>query len=109
MGDTWITDLTHFLDENGRITPMPRPARLLAEHFTAIVLMASYPEIGIPSEYRVRCRRRPGRKRCPGYIETDMNFETDDIVWWCPVCGDSGYIRNWEETMWDLSHDSDAQ
>jgi hypothetical protein len=109
MGDTWITDLTHFLDQNGRIEPMPGPARLLAEHFTSIVLMASHAEDARSPEYQVRCRRRPARKRCPGYIEADMDSETDEIMWWCPMCGDNGYIRNWKGTIWDLSHDSDPK
>jgi hypothetical protein len=109
MGDTWITDLTHFLDETGRIAPMPGPARLLAEHFTAIVLMVSHPEIAIPPEYQVRCRRRPGRKPCPGYIEADIDVETNEIIWWCPICDDNGYIRNWKGTMWHLGNDDDTQ
>lgn len=101
MGDTWITDLTHCLDENGRIGPQQGPARRLAEYFTSIVAMVSRPELVIPPEFRVRCRRRPGRKPCPGDIEADLDPETEDIVWWCPVCGDKGYIRNWKGTLWD--------
>jgi len=109
MGDARSTDLTHFLDETGQLAPMPRPARRRAEYFTAIVLMASYPEIVIPPQYQVRCRRRPARRPCPGTIEADTDFETDEIIWCCPVCGDHGYIRNWKETMWDLSHNDELQ
>lgn len=104
MGDTWITDLTHFLDETGQIALEAGPARRLAEHITAIVAMASLPEPIIPSEYRVRCRRCPGRKPCAGFIEADLDPETDEIVWWCVKCDDKGYIRNWKGSMWDLSN-----
>jgi hypothetical protein len=45
------------------------------------------PELVIPSGYRVRCRRRPGRKPCGGYIEVDLDPDTDDIVWWCATNG----------------------
>ncbi len=109
MGDTWITDLTHFLDETGQIAPADGPARRLAEHFTAIVAMASLPELVIPSEYRVRCRRRPGRKPCGGYIEADFDPDTEDIVWWCAKCDDRGYIRNWKGSIWDLSNVVETQ
>jgi hypothetical protein len=103
VGDTWITDLSHLLDESGSIAADRGPARRIAEYLTSIVAMASRPELVIPPEYRVQCRRRPGRKRCVGYIEVDLDADTEDIVWWCPVCGDNGYIRNWKGTVWDLS------
>jgi hypothetical protein len=37
MTGTWVTDLTHFLDEEGDIGPISGPARRLAEFFAAIV------------------------------------------------------------------------
>jgi hypothetical protein len=103
MPGTWITDLTHFLDEHGDIAPFEGPAFRLAEYITAIVAMASHPDLVLPSRFRVRCRRRPGRKPCPGLIESDLDFETEDIMWWCPACGDNGYITNWKGSFWDLS------
>jgi hypothetical protein len=108
MGNTWIADLTHFLDENGHIAPETGPARRMAEFFVAIVAMVSRPELVIPAEYQVRCRRRPGRKPCPGMVEVDLDPETEDVVWWCPVCGDNGYIQNWKGTGWDLSDSGNA-
>ena len=109
MGDTWIIDMTHFLNEDGMIEPSEGPARRLAEHVVAIVSMASRPEITPPPEYRVRCRRRPGRKPCTGLIEVDLDPETESIVWWCPVCRDNGYISNWKGTLWDLSEADKVQ
>jgi hypothetical protein len=102
MGDTWIIDLAHFLDRNGEIAPQSGPARRLAEYIVAIVSMASRPEIIPPPQYRVRCRRRPGRKPCSGLIEVDFDPDNEDIVWWCPFCQDNGRIRNWKGTTWDL-------
>jgi len=32
MADTWITDMTHFLDQNGAIGVMPDPARKLGDN-----------------------------------------------------------------------------
>jgi hypothetical protein len=101
MGDTWIPSLAHILDESGAIAAPKGPARKLAEHIVAIVAMASRPEIDPPPEYRVRCRRRPGRKPCLGMINVNLDPETANIVWWCPVCHDNGKIRNWKGSMWD--------
>jgi len=102
MGDTWITSLEHMLDERGGIAAPKGPGRKLAEHIVAIVAMASRPEVDPPPEYRVRCRRRPGRKPCPGMINVNLDPETENIVCWCPVCHDNGKISNWKGSMWDL-------
>lgn len=102
MGDTWYTNLNIFLNANGEIAAQSGPARRLAEHITAIVAMASRPEqIPLP-EYKVQCRRRPGRKPCQGTIEAYFDHEDERIMWWCPVCDDCGYISNWQGSMWDL-------
>lgn len=86
MGDTWVVNLEHILDENGAIAAPKGPARKLAERIVAIVAMVSSPEIIPLPEYQVRCRRRPGRKPCPGIIEADFDPEDERIVWWCPIC-----------------------
>jgi hypothetical protein len=41
MADTWITDISHFLDEEGEIVPGPPRVRKLAEYLTSIIVMAS--------------------------------------------------------------------
>ena len=104
MGDTWVVDLTHFLNEDGLIEPPNGPARRLAEHMAAIVSLASRPETSAYSDFPVRCRRRPGRKPCTGMIETDLDQQTDKIEWWCPVCDDNGYISNWKGSFWDITN-----
>ncbi|HSC96632.1 MAG TPA: hypothetical protein VLC73_16855 [Burkholderiales bacterium] len=43
MGDTWIADLAHFLDETGSIADMPRPAQLPAEFLARIVIARRLP------------------------------------------------------------------
>lgn len=42
MADTWITDIAHFLDENGEMIKEPPQARKLGEYLAAIIVMASY-------------------------------------------------------------------
>ena len=102
MGDTWYTNLNVFLDVSGAIATPKGTALKLAEHIVSIVAMASRPEIIPLPEYKVRCRRRPGRKPCIGIIEADFNPDDERIVWWCPVCDDNGYISDWKGSMWDL-------
>jgi hypothetical protein len=103
MPDTWITDLTHLLDEAGDIISEPPQAKALAEYFAAIVFMASFPDPEYPPEYIVKCRRRPNRKPCLKEIVGFINPETDDVMWMCPKCNDRGLISNWRDSMWDLS------
>jgi hypothetical protein len=103
MADTWITDITDFLDDKGEMVSEPAQARKLGEYFAAIIVMSSYPEPEFPAGYRVICRRRPNRKPCQTELVGFIDPETDDIVWMCPKCNDRGLISNWRGTIWDMS------
>src|SRR3972149_7802598 len=106
MGDTWVTNLTHLLTEEDVIGPKSGPARNLVEYLTKIVVDATTHPWEEPRNTPVRCRRRPGRKPCAGVIETDMDPDTDAIMWWCPVCKDNGTITNWQGSRWDRTTDA---
>ena len=96
IGGTWVTDLTHFIDESGCLHPaLAGPGRRLAQHMTAIVRAAT---AGANSE--VQCRRRPGHRACPGTVEHRL-WADERITWECPSCGDNGVISNWQGTSWD--------
>jgi hypothetical protein len=103
MAYTHLTDLSDFLDEAGDIISEPAQSKALAEFFTDIVFMTSYPDLEYPPEYNVKCHCRPEHKPCLGIIVGFINRETDDIVWMCPKCIDRGFISNWRGSMWDLS------
>jgi len=45
MADIWITDITHFLDDNGEMIVEPVQARKIAEYFAAIAMLASHPDV----------------------------------------------------------------
>jgi hypothetical protein len=49
------------------------------------------------------CRRRPGRRPCPGRLLVRRTDAPRQIAWGCPACSEEGVIRNWHGTMWDLS------
>ena len=106
---TFVVDLTHWLTEDGAIAPMPRPGQRLAEYMGMIVADATGFLTEQYSEQGVKCRCRPGRKPCPGIIETDFEANTDRIVWWWPECGENGYVNNWKGTLWDRTTDRTAQ
>ena len=103
---TWVTDLSHFIDaQTGRLpTNVPGAARRLMEHQTRIVAAATAAAHGHDPapDFRgpIRCRRRPGRRACPGVIEHQV-WADERITWQCPSCGDNGIISNWQSTAWD--------
>ena len=76
----------------------------LAEYLGSIVEKAS---LYFPEQWggtNMRCRRRPGRQRCPGQIHVRIGKEDPpEILWACPSCEENGVIRNWQGSAWDLS------
>lgn len=102
MTDSYITDITDFLDENGDIEIEFGVGQRFAEYLTSIISMVSHPP-PLPIEFNVKCRRKPKRKPCKGILQGGTDPVTDMILWWCPECLESGYISNWQGTMWDLS------
>jgi len=56
MGNTWITDMTHFLDESGElVSGMRRRAELLVIHFGRIVARAVEEEWGMSRDTGWNC------------------------------------------------------
>ena len=101
MGDTFITDMTHF--EGISSAPSHEPARRMAQFFGAIVSAASVSPADELIEAALFCQRRPGRIRCPGHLQIRRNRVTNVISWHCSRCDDQGEISNWEGTSWNFS------
>lgn len=98
---TWVTDLSHFVNERGNLpTNIAGPARRLAEYLAAIVAAATSADSQGQGKTRIKCRRRPGHRACPGVIEYRL-WADERITWECPSCGDNGIISNWQSTAWD--------
>ncbi len=102
MGNTWFTQLRHFLDDSGEFWDIKGPGRKLAEYLCSIVKAASSEILEIPIPTGIKCRRRPKRKPCKGEVYTFLDNEKSVIEWYCPVCKDNGYISDWENTKWDM-------
>jgi hypothetical protein len=103
MGDTWITDMTHFLDVLDPDADVPASARRFAEYMGRIVEEATVNPPLILLDTAIRCRRRPGRKPCPGHIRLICNDDVGEILWECTSCDDRGSISGWQGTPWDRS------
>lgn len=109
MADTWITNLRHYLDEDGRLPDeLPGPARNLANHLGSIVTGITAAAWPAPQQLAVGCRRRPRNRRCSGSIVAAIEPGSDDIIWECPACGDNGVVSGWQGTVWDKSKHDDA-
>lgn len=100
MPDTWITNLSHFIDERGSL--VGGPPGPIARHTARIVQAATTHPPGEPFHSAIRCRRRPGRVLCPGYVLASRSDVPPEIRWECHRCGDRGYVSGWENTHWDL-------
>jgi hypothetical protein len=104
MKGSWITDIRHFLDEEGTTSQVPPSVARLAEYFGSIVeAVSSQADNNISAiATGIRCRRRPGRKRCAGeIIACHVQQNALNIKWHCPVCGDNGIISGWQDANWD--------
>jgi hypothetical protein len=99
MGNTWITDLRHFLGDDGDVAAFA--GRRLALHLCQIVAAVTEKPAHSPRDTSLACRRRPGHQPCPGRIQAGFDGSTNRIRWLCPSCGDNGWISGWQATRWD--------
>lgn len=103
MGNTWVTAMVHFLDEEGFPATLFGPAAGLVTHLGAITSAATVAAAGEVVQTPLPCRRRPGRRPCPGRIRLRREDVPQRILWECPVCDDHGVITGWQGTPWDLT------
>lgn len=95
----FVSDLRHFLDMPPEA---PAPARRIAAHLTSVVRAATARDPGLPWVSALPCRRRPGRRVCPGSIAVLRADIPSSIEWQCVSCGDEGVISCWEQSPFDL-------
>jgi hypothetical protein len=74
----------------------------MADHLASVVRAATAAKAGAPWESALRCRRRPGRRACPGHIAVFRADLPAPIEWQCTACGDDGVISGWEDSYFDL-------
>ncbi len=109
MGNTWHTDIEHFLDVDGYpALELSRPAERLMEYFGSIIeAVTSRDNEKAMTTTGIQCRRRPGHRRCEGRIVAGIAVETPEaITWECPLCSDGGFISGWRGSLWDKTEKS---
>ena len=93
----YISNMTHFLDDQGNIPKqMPREARELASFFALVIdtTTKSNPKRLTPTN--IRCFE----KGCPGTTRVEV-LPSDEIHWMCSRCQNEGRISDWQGTRWD--------
>ena len=83
------------------IHKVPVEARRIARYFGSIIAKSCNITPDMENCTGIQCRRRPGRKPCGGIIHSTLSADSEKIHWYCPKCGDNGYISNWKGTRWD--------
>ncbi|BAS28657.1 hypothetical protein LIP_2828 [Limnochorda pilosa] len=81
--------------------PTEGPVGRFAEYLGRIVAAGLAYPAGPTIPTAIRCRRRPGHRRCSGYLDVTRLDIPREIRWQCPECGDQGVIRDWQGTPWD--------
>jgi len=94
-----VTDLHHLLDLPA---DTPGPARRLAQHLGNIVRAATAGDAGSAWSSALSCRCRPAHLACTGRMMLLRAEAGSAIRWQCSVCDDTGVIRNWEGSLFDL-------
>ena len=94
----YISDLTHFLNEDGNIPgEMPTEARELAGFLAMIVDITTERQNTKLVPSNLTCTN----KGCKGVIDTALTPNFKEIHWHCPTCNTEGIIRNWQGTKWN--------
>jgi hypothetical protein len=92
-------DIGHFDETDPEIHPS---AWKLAEHLRGVIRAATSIPSGYELDSALPCRRRPGRRPCPGWIKVVRQDVPPHIYWDCSSCDDSGVIHGWEGSPYDL-------
>ncbi len=105
MSGTYVTNITHFLDEQGEMpADLPGPARKMASFLVLLIDAVSQKVPAEDCDTRIRCRQRG----CLGSIHATLPSMDDDIHWICPDCGHNGVINSWQGTKWNQQADGIA-
>ena len=101
-----VTNIQHFLDENGEVPDIPLEAQELLRFLLAIIEAAST-NYDVPVAFAdTKCRCVVNGNTCDGDIEVWVYAEDNRIGWECLECGDEGVISHWEGTHWDKRNDT---
>ena len=98
---TMITNIQHFLNEDGEVPDMSLEAQELVSFLSAIIEAVSTKYDDPVAFADTKCRTIVNGKACTGDIEVWVYAEDNRIGWECLECGCEGVISDWEGTVWD--------
>ena len=93
-----ITNIQHFMDENGQVPDLPLGATELLNFLIAIIEAATTEYEGPVTLSSVPCRNLVEGRSCHGEIEVWVYAESNEIGWECLECGDDGILTHREGT-----------
>jgi hypothetical protein len=94
----YITQMAHFLDEEGNIPKqIPKASRELGSFLALVVDATTKEKSTIDIQTGIRCFR----KKCEGLIISELQNPKDEIYWRCTKCKNEGTIGSWQGTRWD--------
>ncbi len=95
-----ITNLFHFLNEQGDIPDDMRPqAKKMAGFLVMVVDAATAMQSEDFEDTGLRCHKRG----CHGHIMAVVDQEESFIYWGCTDCNNEGRIDGWRGSRWDAS------
>jgi len=94
----YISNMQHFLDDNGNIpTEMPKQARELASFMALVVDTITKNSPFTLTQTEIRCFE----KGCKSLIKSEVMKENNDIHLVCSKCENERRISGWKLTKWD--------
>jgi hypothetical protein len=96
-GMTYVVDIRHWLDEDGKPAA---PVRRRALRIARLIEYGGPLDVGYARETLVECSRRVNRRPCPGLLWVAKAAD-DAIEASCLVCRrEELIISGWEDTEW---------
>jgi hypothetical protein len=96
-----ITNIKHFLDEDGEVANLTLEAQELFSFLIDVVESATIDYARPVALAETKCRSVVDGKICQGEIEVWVYAEDNHIGWECLECGEEGVVTQWEGTPWD--------
>ena len=98
---SYVTDLSHFYDETGKI--VPGNAGALGRYFGLLAEAGSRMAVGIERPLPMPCSLPTRRGACAGNVHVRC-ADAATITWVCPFCGTEGRLSGWRGAEFDLGH-----
>ena len=97
----WVINIQHWIDETKTVAAVPQ-LRQKVKKLAEIITYATSLAAGMHTDSIPKCWRRPKRKPCKGILDIHLGESTNQIHWYCEICGDEGVVTGWEGLIWDM-------